>query len=87
MKTVTKINKNTNVWVSDRNGDPVPGIEFYFTITYRGVTETICIYYNCVDGPWFGINIGYEEPFDLDDAVVNSYVNKFNLKARIHDDH
>lgn len=87
MKTVTKVYKNTNVWVADENGDPVPGIEFYFTITdERGVQETIGIYYNCIDRIWFGIKIGYEERFDLDNKIVEYFVDKFNLKARIFDE-
>lgn len=87
MKTVTKIDKNTNVWVSDKNSDPVPGIEFSFDINHGMTTEEVYIYYNCIDGTWFGEHIAYGEWLDLDDDTLKWYIDKYDLKARIHDDH
>lgn len=83
---MTKIYKNANVLVSDKNGDPVPGIEFSFDINHTMSTEEIYIYYNCIDGTWFGERISYGEWLDLDDDTLNQYIDKYNLKARIHDD-
>lgn len=83
---MTKIVKNTNVLVSDKNGDPVPGIEFAFTINHLMSTEEIYIYYNCIDGTWFGERIAYGEWLDLDDDTLEWYIDIYNLKARIHYD-
>lgn len=83
MKTIAKINKNTNVWVSDRNGDPVPGIEFSFEIRTEIATKEIYIYYNMIDRTWFGESISYGEWHDLDDETVKYYVDAYNLKGML----
>lgn len=82
-KTITHVKMNYNVWVSDKNGDPVPGIEFYFTKRTELCEEEIYIYYNMIDGTWFGESISYGEWFDLDDKTVQYYIDAYDLKGMV----
>ena len=88
MKFITKIEKN-DVWVSDENNDPVPGIEFYIsTIRNRETWDDsmVYIYYNCIDGTWFGTSVDeILESKDLNEETLNWYIDKFNLRAQIFD--
>lgn len=86
MHTVTKIQKNTDVWVSDKNDDPVPGIEFSFEIKTLLSTEEIYIYYNTIDNVWFGEQIHCGEWTDIPEDELKDYIDAYDLKARLYND-
>lgn len=88
MFPIVHINVNHNVWILDKEGNPSPGVEFFFAIrTAELPINEVYIYYDLIEGTWVGgDNIYCDEWRELSEEEVSRYVENYDLNGMLYDD-
>lgn len=87
MFTTVHIDVNRNVWILDEEGNPGPGVEFFFAIrTAERPINEVYIYYDLIEGTWVGEDsVYYGEWRELSEEEVSRYVENYDLNGMLYD--